>query len=505
MNVVIYARYSSSAQREESIDAQLRECKAFAKQQNMTVIGEYTDHALSGKTDKRPEFQRMIKDAEKHMFEGIVMYTLDRFARNRYDSAMYKFKLKKNGIKLFYAKQSIPDTPEGIILESILEGYAEYYSENLARNVTRGLRENALKGVYTGGTVAYGYDIDKDRKFVINEKEADIVRLIYKKYAEGNSISAIIKYLNEAGVKTKNNAVFRPNSLRTILSNRKYIGEYNYMDIMIKDAIPPIIENKLFEEVQSMRETSQKARSRTKATEDYLLTTKLFCGHCGSLMVGDSGTSKQGTTHRYYTCSKRKHHKACDKKSERKEELETIIIDVLVNKILTEDNIIRISAKVAEEYNKPDPEMIMLQDSLKKTQKGIDNLTKALLDGLVSRSVSAKLAELEADEKRIQERITELTIKKPPLTVDSVVKYLTTIRDGDMTKKRRLINLLVNRIYVYDNPEKKLVVLINTSENNRVVVTGSDIEQSGVRALQYPNLLIIKDLLCFVFNVTEFC
>lgn len=136
---VIYARYSSSGQREESIEGQLRECHEYAQRNGMTIIGEYIDKALTGRTDKRPDFQRMLRDSEKGVFQVVICWKMDRFARNRYDSAMYKYRLKKNGVRLAYAKESIPEGPEGIILEAVMEGYAEYYSENLSQNVKRGL------------------------------------------------------------------------------------------------------------------------------------------------------------------------------------------------------------------------------------------------------------------------------------------------------------------------------------------------------------------------------
>ena len=135
MNAAIYARYSSHNQREESIEGQIRECTAFAERNGMVIVAEYIDRAMTGKNDNRDAFQRMIRDSEKRNWDAVIVYTLDRIARNRYDSAVYKAKLKKNGVRLFYAKQVIPEGPEGIILESVLEGIAEYYSENLARNL----------------------------------------------------------------------------------------------------------------------------------------------------------------------------------------------------------------------------------------------------------------------------------------------------------------------------------------------------------------------------------
>ena len=140
---VIYARYSSHNQRDESIDGQLRECKAFAQRNNLMVIKEYCDRAISGKTDNRDSFQQMIKDAKNNKFDYVLVYKLDRFARNRYDSAMYKNILKKHNIKVMSVMENLSEGPESIILESVLEGMAEYYSANLSQNIKRGMTENA--------------------------------------------------------------------------------------------------------------------------------------------------------------------------------------------------------------------------------------------------------------------------------------------------------------------------------------------------------------------------
>ena len=144
MTAVIYARYSSDNQREESIEGQIRECTAYAEKNGITIVKHYIDRALSAKTDNRPEFQQMIKDSEKRLFDIVLVWKLDRFARNRYDSARYKTQLKRNGVKLVSATEVISAGPEGIILESVLEGYAEYYSADLSEKVVRGM----LIGIY---------------------------------------------------------------------------------------------------------------------------------------------------------------------------------------------------------------------------------------------------------------------------------------------------------------------------------------------------------------------
>jgi len=184
MNAVIYARYSSDSQREESIEGQPRECSHYAQCNSMTIVGSYIDRALSAKTADRPEFQRMIKDSEKGLFEIVLVWKLDRFSRDLYDSAHYKHILKKNGVKVVSAKEHISDGPEGIILESILEGYAEFYSAELSEKIRCGQKENALKGKNNGGGVPLGYLLDKQtQKLIVDPESAPLVVEIFERYS----------------------------------------------------------------------------------------------------------------------------------------------------------------------------------------------------------------------------------------------------------------------------------------------------------------------------------
>ena len=165
--VVIYARFSSHSQTEQSIEGQLRECYEYAKRQDLLVVAEYIDRALTGTTDKRPEFLRMIEDSKKKIFDYVLVYQLDRFARNRYDSANYKAKLKKNGVRVLSAKENITEDASGILIEGVLESMAEYYSAELSQKVKRGIRESYEKGYFIGGYGLFGYDI-VDKKWTIN-------------------------------------------------------------------------------------------------------------------------------------------------------------------------------------------------------------------------------------------------------------------------------------------------------------------------------------------------
>ena len=237
MTAVIYARYSSDNQREESIEGQIRECTAYAEKNGITIVKHYIDRAISAKTDNRPEFQQMIKDSDKKLFDIVLVWKLDRFARNRYDSARYKTQLKKNGVKLMSATEIISEGPEGIILESVLEGYAEYYSADLAEKVVRGQTENILKGRCNGGRGTFGYTLDSERKFHIDPIASPFVLESFTKYRDGLTMKEIRDWLNENGIKNPVGSAFTYNSVEHMLKNRRYIGELKFRDDAAMESI----------------------------------------------------------------------------------------------------------------------------------------------------------------------------------------------------------------------------------------------------------------------------
>ena len=483
IKAVIYARYSSHSQREESIEGQIRECQAYAERNGFVIIGEYIDRALSGKTDNRADFQRMIRDSEKGHFQAVIMYTLDRFARNRYDSAMYKARLKRNGVKVYYAKQFIPDEPEGIILESVLEGYAEYYSENLSRNIKRGMMENALACKVTGGTIPLGYAIGADKTYVIDPAGAKIVREIYQMYADGHSAKEIIDYCNEQGYRTARKTQFNKNSLRTILTNPKYTGVYSYGKVTKEGGMPVIIDKDLFDRVQARYKHNFTARAKGKAREDYLLTGKVFCGHCGSPMTGECGVGKNGQTYSYYKCADRKHRNACSKKPEKKDWLEEIVCRYTIQTVLTDESIEQISTRAMAIIEKEAAEnsvLPQLKESLADAQKRLKNLLDLAEQGIVTESTRERLIDLEGLKKDLLARIAREENKKPRLTKERIQYWLESFRQGDIDDpdyRMRVIDTLVNSIFVWDAPGggRKITFTFNVSGVNTATLKVSDI------------------------------
>ncbi len=468
---VIYARYSSSGQREESIEGQLRECRDFAKRNGFTVVGEYADRAISGKTDKRPEFQRMLRDCERGLFNAVICWKIDRFARNRYDSAMYKYKLKKNNVRVFYAKESIPDGPEGIILESVMEGYAEYYSENLSQNIKRGLYENALEYKVLGQT-AFGLKKGINGRFELDLATAPIVRRIFEEYANGEPAKDIYTRLNDEGYRTTRGGLFNKNSLRRILRNEKYIGIYEYQNIRAEGEIPAIVDKELFNKCQRMLDGHRRAPA-AKRKVSYLLTSKLFCGHCGESMTGDSGTSRWGKVYYYYKCNGRRAHH-CKKENVKKEWIEELVINELVKLILLDDFINEVAEKCVEyqERTKDDGALKGLEAKKRKNEKAIQNMLAAIEAGIITPSTKTRLVELEAERENIEKGISKELLSEVKLDKDQVVYFLERFRHGDVNEesyRNFLVDTFLNAVYLYD--DDKLVLLLNyTGEHCKITL-----------------------------------
>ena len=470
MTAVIYARYSSDNQREESIEGQLRECTAFADKNGITVLRHYIDRAVSAKTDNRPEFQNMINDSGKKLFDMIIVWKLDRFARNRYDSARYKAQLKKNGVKVVSATEVISDGAEGIILESMLEGFAEYYSVDLSEKVVRGMTDNALKCMFNGGTLPMGYQIDADQHFQIDPVTAPYILDAFKRYDEGATMTEIRDWLNEQGMKNTLGKSLTYNSVNHLLANRRYMGEFRYRDIVTPDGIPAIVPKDLFDRVQERLTKNKKAPARTKAEDEYLLTTKIFCGYCGAYLCGESGTARNGTIHRYYKCvSLKKRRTECHKKPVKKAWIEDLVIRETMGVIMDDARVEAIVSKVMELQAQESSSLPLYERQLREAESAIENLLDAIQQGILTKSTKSRLEGLEAQKEEMEVKIACEKMAKPKLTDEQVRHWILRFRMLDMTKKehrQKLIDTFVNAIYLYDD---KVVITFNYKEGSKIV------------------------------------
>lgn len=477
MNGVIYARYSSDNQREESIEGQLRECKAFAEKNDIQIVDTYIDRALSAKTDNRPDFQRMIKESGKGLFDVVIVWKLDRFARNRYDSAHYKAMLRKNGVKVISATEAISEGAEGILLESLLEGMAEYYSVELAEKTLRGMTENALACKSNGGILPIGYMADEDLHYQIDPVMAPIVVEAFTMYAEGSTMKDIARKFNSRGIRTKRGTEISINTITSMLHNRKYIGEYQFRDVVISNGVPSIVSKELFDSVQERMAANKKAPAKHKAEDEYLLTTKLFCGKCKSMMAGESGTSRNETTYRYYKCPGVKYHRGCDKKTVRKDWIECLVIEQ-IRKIIFDDELIeQLAYTVLELQGKDNTVIPMLQQQLTEIEKGIENMLNAIQQGIITPSTKQRMDELELRKSELLIQIGKEEMARSILTKDQIIFWFHRFRKLDINKlehRRRLIDSFVNALFLYDD---KMIITFNYKDGMKTF-TFSDLEKS---------------------------
>ena len=454
MKAVIYARYSSENQREESIEGQIRECKEYAEKNNIPIICNYIDRAFSARTADRPQFQKMIKDSESGTFDTILVWKLDRFSRDRYDSAFYKHALKKNGVKVISVKENITDTPEGIILEAMLEGMAEYYSAELSVKVKRGMKENAMKCKNNGANTPYGYYVNDQGYLAVDTDQAPIVKEIFTLYEKGKSITDIIKYLNNKGIRSGSGKKFTVGKMSYLLKNRKYIGEYKFDDVIIPGGIPAIIDEGQFERVQKRMKTNSKHGAKYAANTEYLLSTKFFCGTCGAFMIGECGIGRNDLVYNYYKCSNAKRKKGCHRKAVKKDFIEKLVVEATIRKVLTFENIDRIADTIITIQSQEDPTIPAMRRQLQECTKGIDNLINAIQAGIISDSTRERLEMLEIQRKQIETSIELAMIERPVFTKEQIVAWISHYKYGNVDDKsfqKEIIDTFVNSVYLYDD------------------------------------------------------
>jgi len=469
MKAVIYARFSSDNQREESIEGQLRECKEYAERNGITVLNSYIDRALSAKTDNRPEFQKMIKDSSKGLFNIVLVWKLDRFSRNRYDSAHYKHTLKKNGVKVISATERITDTPEGILLESMLEGYAEFYSAELSEKVKRGLKENALKCKYNGSNVPIGYMIDEERHYQINPLTAPIVREIFEKYAAGAKTSDIVADFKARGIKSATGKDFQVSSIAFILKNRRYLGEYSSSGIITPNAFEPIVSEEIFEKVQERLNKNKHSPAHFKADERYILSGKLFCGDCGMQMVADCGKSCTGKKHRYYKCYSNKQKRTCDMKAVKKEWLEDLVFKATMELLNNKPLIEQIADTIFNLQDKEPSELPLLQKQLAGTKKAISNMLNAIQQGVLTNSTKTRLEELEVQQQQLELSTAQQSLQKPRFSKEQIMLWLKQFRKSDiedLASREKIIDIFVNSIHNY---EDKVIIIFNHKDGEKII------------------------------------
>ena len=468
---VAYARYSSAGQRDVSIEQQLRDIRAYAEREGYRIVHEYADHARSGfkNAAARSEFQAMISAAAGGSFDTVLCWKVDRFGRNREDSAIYKGQLSRLGVSVVYVMEAIPEGAAGVLTEGMLEAIAEWYSRNLSENVKRGLADNARKCLYNGTTV-YGYDGIRNEQYRINEDQAAVVRQIYNLYIDGHSLADIVRILNDSGLRTESGRPFCINKLHNILKQERYLGIYIYGDQRIPGGMPAIIDEETWEAAQAMK--SKTSRKHEKDTVDFMLTGKAFCGHCGKPLIGDSGTSKSGARHYYYSCQSKKRRAGCHKKSIHKDILEDTVVRFLLDQVLSGPEMEKIADAVLQyqkEKSASSP-LRAMEAELKETERKISNVNRAIAEGVFTSSTLQMLHDLEGTAASLRLSIDARKYAEGALLDrDHILFFLTRFSQLDATNEKDrhfLISTFLNSVYVYDD---HLNILVNATDCSQIV------------------------------------
>lgn len=445
-------------------------CSEYAKAHDLNIIGEYIDRAISGRTDNRPDFQRLMQDCGKRMFDAVIVYRTDRFARNKYDSAIYKQHLKKNNIELHYAAEHIPEGPEGVILESLMEGLAEYYSIELSQKIRRGIRESALKAQSLGGNLALGYKVGPDKSYQIDEKNAEAVRMIFDMSVQQKTNAEICERLNNMGIKTSYGHTFSKSSIPRIIQNEKYIGVYKCGDIRPEDAVPPIISKEVF--LMAQKETARRRTSKqaAKPRAEYLLSGKLFCGHCKKKMVGVSGTGRHGGKFYYYQCAaSRGKNKTCNKKHVSRDWLEDLVVSETLEHILRPD-VMKYIANACYEIQlndkSGDEEVEFFRRRIAENEKALTNTLRAIESSVETMSLPTRLKELEMEQLQLKDELKSAEAKRVILTPEHIefmlMQYAEKGEDVQAYKKE-IIECFVSEVYLYDD---RLLIYYNINKNH---------------------------------------
>lgn len=452
---VIYARYSSHNQREASIEQQVAECQKFADANNLHIAEVYADKAISGKTDRRPNFQRMMRDAGKGKFQYVVAWKSNRMGRNMLDAMMNDSRLRDMGVRCLYTEEDFDDTAAGRFALRNMMNVNQFYSENMAEDIMRGMMDNARKCMVNNGGLPLGYKKGEDGRYAIDEAGAAIVREIYERFYAGEAFIDIANDLNARGLKTSRGNRWNKGSFHRLLTNERYIGVYEFGGVRIEGGVPPIIRKELFYAVQEKLKTKKNAQGRHRENGDYLLTGKLFCGHCGSPMVGISGTSKTKDKHYYYICQKKRLEKNCKKKTVRRDWIEQKIAEI-TKEYLMRDEVIQWLVDGYDNFlklHRKDSMLLAAEEEMEGVKKAIKNVMAAIEQGIITPTTKDRLMELEDDRRRLEATIAVERAALVDIPKDKIQFWLESFRAGDVTDKKyqaKLIDSFVQAIYLYD-------------------------------------------------------
>lgn len=448
---VIYARFSCSKQREASIEDQLRVCFEWCARERVEVVGTYCDYAMSGRTDDRPEFQRMVDNAGES--DLVLVYAFDRFSRDPYDAPAYKARLTRKGVRVVSVTEPLPEGPDGILMDKIYEGFAAMESARTSRRTRRGMEGNALKCMHNGVRV-YGYAVGEDGTYVVDEAEAAVVREVFARRIGGENVNAIARDLASRGVVTSNGNPVGYSFVYNMLHSEKYRGVYSWGGIRKEGGMPRIVEDSVYAMAQQVRSRKERA---SESWDDYALSGRCICGLCGFNLKGTSGRGRGGTKYLYYGCGH-----SCGLRPVRADWLESQIAAHLRLLVRDRATALCIATRVAEAAEGMDDaaRLQQAQRSLGEAERGIANIMRAVEKGLDFDEVRDRLSELRLQKARSEADVAVLS-EGSVVDVETFADYLQA---GELLGDRELLDAFVWQVWL---GEDDVTVVLNYSNEKR--------------------------------------
>jgi len=486
-NAVIYARYSSQGQNEQTIEGQIRKCTEYAAAQKLKVVNIYIDKGKTGTDVNRPQFQKMIVDAATGAFNYVIVYMLDRFARNRYYSTVYSWQLQQNNVKIMSATENISEGEEGEFYQMFLEWNAEKYSTRLSKRVKEGLTTSVINGTFAGGHLVYGYKKD-GKRLVVNEDAAAIIKFIFNEYVKGVSKKDIADALNKKGLR-RDGKPFEAKHFDRIICNEKYTGSFTFGGRECNNVYPQIVDRETFDTAQKRAQTNKYFSGANSAKIEYLLQGKLYCGHCGASMVADGGTGKMGTKYHYYACTNRKKKHTCNKSNEKKDFLEWYATEQTVNYLSDPRRVAIIADDVVKYYESrtSQTELRRLTAERTKTQKEIDNAVNLMISGVsadVVKTLDKKIVELTALLNDLSEHQAKVELEQGlKVTQADIIAFVAEFIKGnphDKAFQKRIIDNLVNAMYISDD---RVTLYFAIKGGKEVAFIGKDETDAAINEL----------------------
>ena len=451
----INARYSTDNQNPDSIDVQVSKCTQYCNQHGIPILGVFADEAVSGMKDTRPQFDAMMQQLRMGLADTVVIYDQSRMFRKMTAWFAFRDELAAMGVSVVSVTQPMIGgdlrDPTNFLTEGSMALFNQIWALQTRQKVMEKMQYMARNGQHTGGKPPLGYNV-QDGKLVICPEEAAAVRRIFEAYAAGRSYKQIIAELNRDGIKTKRGGAFGTNSLHDLLHNEKYVGTLVYgksihapdgtrnthgdndKAIRLENAIPPIIDRELFDAVQKRMGANKRAQSgRPSTVRDYPLRGKVFCGACKSPM---SISTSRGRYY-YYQCTQKKRQHNCDSARISAGKLEQIVAET-VRQLLRNpekaDELIRILREQRDAIQASSVDQLQALIAEQQSVKAkLDNAADAILSGLSSPTLIAKIKDLEHRAEQIDAQMRALKAKNDAASIPEAKlrKYVQMMANAD--------------------------------------------------------------------------